>query len=379
MHLCALRTIGLSAPLLLISAFAPADAQISVGVSIPMNLGFGREIADGAKLAADEINAHGGVLGQKMDLRIEDDGCNPGQAAAKTQKLIELDKVAAVIGYPCAGAALAARSVAMKTKTLMIALASEPALTTKESSFILRPIGREDRLATTVAAYLKANFSGKKVGAILPEASVGIGASLRAAAKVLFPLQQIETPKPDSTDFGWVKSVDVLVAAGVAPQLVGRIVPQYDGLSVVLVTNVLSEQHYALLAASKRTVAIANPSASLFTGAKVPMENAKKQNMTATGYFIYAYAGVQIFANLANKAGSVSGDKLVELAHQEPIPSILGSLKFDNSGDLVGWQFALFSNGPEGIVKPLELSAVNLCKTDQCSQLDYCSKPCPNN
>jgi branched-chain amino acid transport system substrate-binding protein len=344
-----------------------------------MNTSFGKEIADGARFAADEINEHGGVLGKKMELRIEDDGCNPPRAVMQTQRLIDFDKVAVVIGYPCAGAALAAKSVATRSKTLMIALASAPALTTKDSNFVLRPIGREDRLATTVAAYLKVNFSGKKVGALLPEAPTGIGASLRAATKVQFPLQQIETAKPDSTEFGWVKSVEVLVAAGVAPQLADRIVRQYDGLSVVLVTNVVSEQHYAVLATSKRAIAIANPNASLFTGAKAAVESAKKQNMAVTGYFIYSYAGVQIFANLANKAGSVSGDALVELARKEPVPSALGPLKFDNSGDLVGWHFALFSDGPEGSVKPLELSAVDLCKTDQCSQLDYCSKPCPNN
>jgi branched-chain amino acid transport system substrate-binding protein len=360
-------------------AFTPADAQIIVGVSTPMNTSFGKEIADGAKLAANEINEHGGVLGKKMELRIEDDGCNPPQAAAQTQKLIEFDKAAVVIGYPCAGAALAARSVAMRSKTLMIALASAPALTTKDSNLVLRPIGREDRLATTAAAYLKANFSGKKVGAILPEAPFGIGASLRAATQVQFPLQQIETTKPDATEFGWVNSVDALVVAGAAPQLVDRIVRQYSGLSVVLVTNVVSEQSYAVLAASKRAVAIANPNASFFTGAKAVVESAKKRDMAVTGYFIYAYAGVQIFANLANKAGSVTGDALAELARKEPVASVLGPLKFDNSGDLVDWHFALFSDGPEGSVKPLELSAVDLCKTNQCSQLDYCSKPCPNN
>ena len=237
MHPCVRHTIGTSA-LLLILALTPADAQIVVGVSTPMNTSFGKEIADGARFAADEINEHGGVLGKKMELRIEDDGCNPPRAVTQTQRLIDFDKVAVVIGYPCAGAALAAQSAATRSKTLMIALASAPALTTKDSNLVLRPIGREDRLATTVAAYLKANFSGKKVGALLPEAPTGIGASLRAATKVQFPLQQIETAKPDSTEFGWVNGVEVLVAAGVAPQLVDRIVRQYDRLSVVLVTNV---------------------------------------------------------------------------------------------------------------------------------------------
>lgn len=378
MHRHVRNTIGTSA-LLLIVALTPARAQIVIGVSAPMNTSFGKEVADGAKLAADEINERGGVLGKKIELILGDDACRPDQAFALTRKFVDGDKVAALIGYPCGSAALAARSVATNGKVLLIPLASEPALTTKESNVVLRPIGREDRLATTVTAYLKAKFSGKKVGAILPEAPFGIGASLRAATKVQFPLQQIETTKPDSTEFGWINSLDVLVAAGVVPQLVDRIVRQFDGLSVVMVTNVMSDQHYAMLATSKRAVAIANPNASVLIGAKAAVEVAKKHNMAATGYFIYAYAGIQIFANLANKAGSLSGDTLAEFARKDPVPTILGSLRFDNSGDPLDWHFSLFSDGPEGHVTPLELSAVDLCKTDQCSQLDYCSKPCQKN
>jgi branched-chain amino acid transport system substrate-binding protein len=376
MLLCVRHTIGTSA-LLLALTLLPARAQIVVGVSTPLNISIGKEVADGAKFAVDEINEHGGVLGKKIELKIADDGCSPPQAVAQTQKLIDFEKVAVVIGYPCAGAALASQPVAARTKILMIALASAPALTTRDFNFILRPIGREDRLATTVASYLKANFSGKKLGALVPEGSAGIGALLRAATNAVFPLQQIATVKPDSADFGWVKSVDALVAAGVPPQLVDRAAQQFDG-PLVLVTNVVSAQHYAVLTKSKRAVAIANPNESLFPAAKTAVESAKKQNMTVTGYFIYAYAGVQIFANLANKAGNVSGDALVELARHEPVASALGSLRFDHSGDLVDWRFALFSGGAEGSVKPLEISAVDLCKTDQCAQLDYCSKPCPS-
>ena len=261
----------------------------------------------------------------------------------------------------------------------MIALASAPALTAKDSKFVLRPIGRDDRLATTAAAYLKTNFSGKNVGALSYETSQGIAAMLRAAAANLqFPLKLFETVKPGSPHPDWANTVDVLVAAGVPAALFDQIVKQHDKPSIVLVTNVMLDQHYAALAPSKRTVAIANPDASLFPDAKAAMESGKKQNMTTTGYFIYAYAGVQIFANLAKKAGSVSSDKLAEVARSEPVPSPLGPLKFDALGDPVGWRFALFSGGPEVTVKALDLAAVDLCKTDQCSQLDYC-KPCPSN
>jgi branched-chain amino acid transport system substrate-binding protein len=358
--------------------FAPANAEIVIGLSAPINTAFGQGVADGAKLAVDAVNEQGGVLGQKIQLIMVDDGCNPARAAEATERLIEHEKAAVVIGYPCAGAAFAARSIATRSKTLMIALTSEPALTPRDPGFVLRPIGREDRLASTAAGFLKENFGGKKVGALLSDAPAGIGVLLRAATAVQFPLQQVDVVKPDSAEPGWLGGVNVLATAGVSPPLVERIVHKNSELAVVTVANVMLEPHYAVLAASKHAMAIANPDARFFPDARPVVESAHKRNVATIGYFIYAYAGVQIFANLANKAQSVSADALVAVSRKEPIPSALGALRFDDSGDLQSWRFALFSDGPEGSVKPIEIAAVDLCKTDKCAELNYCDKPCPN-
>ena len=48
----------------------------------------GNYVANGAKIAADEINAKGGVLGKKIELVIEDNKSNPTEAAAVAEKLI---------------------------------------------------------------------------------------------------------------------------------------------------------------------------------------------------------------------------------------------------------------------------------------------------
>ena len=51
----------------------------------------------GVKLAQDEINAGGGVMGRKIELVMED-LVNPQTASAKAERLIERDKVAMIIG-----------------------------------------------------------------------------------------------------------------------------------------------------------------------------------------------------------------------------------------------------------------------------------------
>jgi branched-chain amino acid transport system substrate-binding protein len=59
---------------------AAAQESIKVGVIQPLTGAFaasGNYVANGAKIAADEINAKGGVLGKKLELVIEDNKSNP--------------------------------------------------------------------------------------------------------------------------------------------------------------------------------------------------------------------------------------------------------------------------------------------------------------
>jgi branched-chain amino acid transport system substrate-binding protein len=73
----------------------------------------------GVKLAAEEINASGGVLGRKVELVLED-SVNPQTGSAKAERLIERDKVAMIIGEISSATALAIGQVANRTKTVFI-------------------------------------------------------------------------------------------------------------------------------------------------------------------------------------------------------------------------------------------------------------------
>src|SRR3981189_3232556 len=79
-----------------------AGAQpIKVGVNEPRTGAFaasGTYVINGAKIAADEINAKGGILGKKIELIIEDNKSNPTEAAAVAEKLITSDKVPVMMG-----------------------------------------------------------------------------------------------------------------------------------------------------------------------------------------------------------------------------------------------------------------------------------------
>lgn len=69
----------------------------------------GREMRDGAKAYFDLVNSEGGVFGRKIEMKSLDDGYEPDLAAANTRKLINEQKVFALIAYvgtPTSAAAL---------------------------------------------------------------------------------------------------------------------------------------------------------------------------------------------------------------------------------------------------------------------------------
>ena len=59
---------------------------------------FGQSCHKGTLLAIEELNAGGGLLGKKLELRTEDDASTQGQPATIVKKLISRDKVIAVLG-----------------------------------------------------------------------------------------------------------------------------------------------------------------------------------------------------------------------------------------------------------------------------------------
>jgi branched-chain amino acid transport system substrate-binding protein len=71
----------------------------------------------GVTLAVDEINAAGGIMGRKIEL-IAEDSVNPQTASTKAQRLIERDKVVAVIGEISSASGLAIAQVAQRNKIL---------------------------------------------------------------------------------------------------------------------------------------------------------------------------------------------------------------------------------------------------------------------
>jgi branched-chain amino acid transport system substrate-binding protein len=94
LHRIALVFLGLA---------ASARAELRIGAYCPLTGGsseMGVSMRNGVQLAADEINASGGVLGQQIAIVFRDDESSPEKGAKIVRELIEKEKVAAILG-PC--------------------------------------------------------------------------------------------------------------------------------------------------------------------------------------------------------------------------------------------------------------------------------------
>jgi ABC-type branched-subunit amino acid transport system substrate-binding protein len=82
--------------------------------------GWGTGAANGLKMAADEINAAGGINGRKIRLIIEDSGYDPKKAVLATQKLVEKDEIFALVGALGSPTVLAAQDIVLDAGVLQL-------------------------------------------------------------------------------------------------------------------------------------------------------------------------------------------------------------------------------------------------------------------
>ncbi len=94
--------LAASAPLALAQTQGVTKNEVVVGslqdLSGPL-AGFGKQLRSGMILRAEELNEQGGVHGRKLKLIIEDDGYDPRKAVLGAQKLVNQDKIFAMVAH----------------------------------------------------------------------------------------------------------------------------------------------------------------------------------------------------------------------------------------------------------------------------------------
>jgi branched-chain amino acid transport system substrate-binding protein len=188
---------------------SPATAQevIRIGVTQPLTGAFaasGNYVTQGAKIAEDQINAAGGVLGRKIQLIVEDNKSNPTEAVATAEKLISKDKVPVLMGAWSSGLTLAVMPKLMEYGVpMLVETSSSGKITVSGNPWIFRISPTSEMEAKAFAGYVK-TLGIKKADFLATNNDFGLGASkefsemLKAQGTAI---GEIETMDPKATDF----------------------------------------------------------------------------------------------------------------------------------------------------------------------------------
>lgn len=127
---------------------------------------FGQSTKRGVEMAADEINKAGGINGRQITILSEDDEGRPEKAATVVTKLINQDRVVALLGEVASGNTLAAAPKAQAAQVPMISPSSTNPAVTQVGDYISR-VCFIDPFQGSVMAQFAANTLKAKKAAIM--------------------------------------------------------------------------------------------------------------------------------------------------------------------------------------------------------------------
>ena len=342
---------------ILLAGTASAQEPIKLGASEPMTgvaAVFGEHAKWGAELALSEINAAGGVLGRKLEVVIEDNRCNPAEAAKVATKLIDENKVVTLLGALCSSATLATMPLIARAQVPFVVSIATAASIAQQSgvggntwTFKINPA--DDTMAQAMVDYLKKE--GVKTLAYMAEDTDygrgGVPGFIEAATKAgikslppeFFPqatpdfsvlLSKIEAEKPDRiVGFFLRTDNDNIMRQVEAMQLKIPFTGRVDLHSVSLALS----PGYLEKGGLDHTSAI-NPYQPDWDDPKnlAFVEKFKK----ATGHAplqmgFYEYEAVYIVADAIKRAGSTEPKALQTALKATKFPSMLGAMiEFDD-------------------------------------------------
>jgi branched-chain amino acid transport system substrate-binding protein len=155
---------------------APAQADIKIGFQAPLT---GPAATDGksaeiaGQMAADAINAAGGVLGQKIELVIYDDQAKPDQAIFTANKLIGEDGVKLVVNASYSASGRAAAPVFQQAGVVMIAAYGVHPDITRAGDYMFRLVHLGPPQGAATALYIGKTLGLKKISAITMDNDYG--------------------------------------------------------------------------------------------------------------------------------------------------------------------------------------------------------------
>jgi len=338
-------------------------AEILIGMAGALtgpNAYQGEQQQQGVELAIEDINAAGGVLGQKLRLISVDDACDGGQAIAAAHKLVA-ENVAFVVGHQCSGASIPAAGIYERAGIIQMTPAStNPRLTEEGRTNVFRICGRDDQQGAIAGAYLAAQGKDARI-AILSDGSIyGKGLTeetqrhLRKNGRTEIIYDEFN---PGLSDF--TSLIVTLQAAGIqfvyfagyyreAAILIRNAREQGSNLQLVSGDSIASEAFIQVTGeAGEGTVFTSFRDPRRNPGVASLVERFRQKGFEPEGYTLYSYGAVQAWAQAVANAGSIEPQAVIGALRSNEFETILGRISFDAKGDVrqPGFEWFIWRSG----------------------------------
>jgi len=177
------------------------------------------------EMLVDEVNAAGGVAGNKIELIIKDSGANPEKAISFAKQLIEEEKVFAIIGPSTSGETMKIKGIMEEGKTILLSCAAAEVIVNPVAKYVFKTPQKDSFAVRWIFGDMKKKGI-KKIG--LVSGNTGFGkagmAQLKSAAPE-FGLEVVIAEVYDKKATDLTAVVTKLKGAGVEAVVNWSIVP----------------------------------------------------------------------------------------------------------------------------------------------------------
>ena len=352
----------------------PAQAQIRLGVAGPItgpNASFGAQLRHGVEQAVEDINAAGGILGQRITLSVGDDVSDPRQGVNVANKFVG-DGVRFVVGHFNSGVSIPASEVYAENGVVAITPAStNPRFTERGLWNVFRTCGRDDQQGAVAGAYLARQFAGKRVAIVHDKTTYGKGLAdetqkaMNAAGLKEVIYEGVNTGEKDfSALISKLKAanVDIVYWGGLHTEG-GLIVRQMrdQGLNAPLMSgDGIADNEFAAIAGpgAVGTLMTFPPDPRNRPEARAIVEKFRTaRRFEPQAYTLYSYAAVQIFQQAAVATNSLDPKKIAEFMRSGHVfKTVIGDISYDKKGDITRADYVTYTwrAGPDGKISYFE-------------------------
>jgi len=139
--------------------------KVRIGVFMSLTgstANFGISSTNGIKLAAEEVNAKGGINGKQIDILVQDDRSDASEAATIVTKFVTQDQVHAILGEVASSRSIAAAPIAQNAKIPMLTPSSTNPEVTKKGNFIFRSCFIDPVQGAAIAQFAARTLGAKR-------------------------------------------------------------------------------------------------------------------------------------------------------------------------------------------------------------------------